>query len=65
MGFEDLGDEFAAAAHADLVEDRLEVVLDGLRGYEERARDLARAQAAKHEHGDLAFARGHLVGACD
>lgn len=29
---EDLGDEFAAAAHIDLAEDRFEVVLDGVGG---------------------------------
>jgi hypothetical protein len=34
VGFEDLGGEFTAAAHADLLEDRLEVVLDGVRGDE-------------------------------
>src|SRR6266496_1277536 len=47
--------ELHAGPDAQLVEDRLQVALDGLRRDPEPLRDLAGAQAVRDEQGDLPF----------
>jgi hypothetical protein len=47
--------------HADLLEDGLEVVLDGVRGDEQLRRDVVGRPAARDELGDLALAAGQAV----
>src|SRR5688572_24339567 len=57
LAAEDPGDEFAPASHANLVEDRLEVVLHGVFGDEQRDRDLLRRIAEENQPGHLGFPR--------
>ena len=54
---EDVGHQLAAATDADLVEDRLEVLLDGQRGDAQLRRDLLGGAAGQDEGGDGPLAR--------
>ena len=58
-------DELAAAAHADLLEDRLQVVLHGVARDEQAVRDLARVEALDQQRDELALARAETVRARD
>ena len=51
-----MSDEIPAAADAGLVEDGLEVVLDGVPRDVQRVGDGVRSVAAQHEPGDIGFA---------
>ena len=53
---EQMSDEIPAAADAGLVEDGLEVVLDGVPRDMQRVGDGVRSVAAQHEPGDIGFA---------
>ena len=55
-------DQLAAAAHVGLVEDRLQVVLDGVRRHVQRRRDLLGVDALQHQPGDVALAAGEPEG---
>jgi hypothetical protein len=61
MREEDLPDEVAAAADAGLVEDVLEVLLDGVPRDDERLCDLGGRFALEHEPCDLWFALGEVT----
>jgi hypothetical protein len=53
---EQLGHELASAVNSDLLEDRLEVVLDGVRRHVELIRHLISRVPAQDETGHLALA---------
>jgi hypothetical protein len=53
--------ELRAADDAGLDEDLLQVVLDGVRGEEERVGDLRIGESPDGQAGDLSFARGQAV----
>jgi hypothetical protein len=59
------GDQLAAAVHADLGEDRLDVVADGVGRQEQLLGDVGRAGAAGDQAGDLLLAIGQVVGLDD
>ena len=54
--------QLAAARYADLLEDRLDVVADRVRGEEQLVGDVRRPDSARDQPGDLLLARGQLVG---
>jgi len=54
-------DELAARAHPDLVEDRLEMVLDRVGREEQPGRDLSGGQMLRDELGDGPLASGQAV----
>src|SRR4051812_26252649 len=59
------GDELGPARHAELLEDRLDVVPDGVRGQEQFGRDLGRRATAGDGTEDIALAFGQRVGLDD
>ena len=62
---EEQGDEFASRAGTGLVEDRLQVVLDGVCGEMESLPDVVGGKALCHQFGDSSFAVGEPVGVGD
>ena len=62
---EQAGDEFASRAGAGFVEDRLEVVLDGVNGKVESLPDLVGGKALCNKFSDTSFAVGEAVGVGD
>jgi hypothetical protein len=52
---EQLSDEFSATAHSDFVEDRLTVVLHGIRGYVADLGDLLSGETPSNKLKELAF----------
>ena len=62
---EDGGDQVASAAHADLLEDRLQVVLHGEWRQVEFLRDPRRGPAEQHEPRHVSFPRAESVGEDD
>ena len=56
------GQRVRGDAHAQFVEDRLQVILDGVDGDAQPVGDLGRGQALGHELSDLALARRELLG---
>jgi hypothetical protein len=55
---EQAGDQFTSRAGAGLVEDRLEVVLDGVHGEVQSLPDVVGGKALGDEFGDASFAVG-------
>ena len=62
VGEEDLADQFAPAVDAGLLEDVLEVLLDGLRRDGQRCGDLRGGIALQDQPGDILLALGQAVG---
>src|SRR5215207_7657861 len=62
VGEEDLADQVPAAANAGLLEDLLEVLLDGVGRDDEPLGDLGRRVAAQDQPGHLLLALGEAIG---
>jgi hypothetical protein len=62
---EHLRDELPPAAHADLLEDRLQMILNGVRLQEQRARDLVSRESLNDEPDHVALPLREAVGLDD